>query len=194
MGFLPFFPFMPAKRKISLIYFVICTLLLVGMVPLVLTGWFLSERSGRELRIVENRYQIQLVQEKARQIEMFAQRHHDVAKSVAKALELINDTRILSSPQSEEKLSETLRENPDVVALFVQPTTGEPLSLFRPTLVTRAETEEAAMNAVEHISGIDSVFEGPQYIGQKSEPVVTIATPVTISGQRVASVVSIVSL
>ena len=40
----------PRRRKISLIYFVILTLLLVGLVPLVLTGWFLSDKSGRELR------------------------------------------------------------------------------------------------------------------------------------------------
>ena len=40
----------PQKQKISLIYFVIVTLLLVGMVPLVLTGWILSDKSGRELR------------------------------------------------------------------------------------------------------------------------------------------------
>lgn len=87
----------PTQRKISLIYFVVCTLLLVGMVPLVLTGWFLSQRSAKELRAVENRYQIQLVQEKARQIEMFGQHHSDVVRGVAKALELANSPDVLSS-------------------------------------------------------------------------------------------------
>ena len=57
----------PKQKKIKLIYFVVFTLLLIGLVPLVLTGWFLSERSAKELRAVENRYQTQLVQEKARQ-------------------------------------------------------------------------------------------------------------------------------
>ena len=64
----------PKKRKISLIYFIIVTLLLVGLVPLVLTGWMLSNKSGRELTSAENRYQTQLVQEKARQMEMFGKR------------------------------------------------------------------------------------------------------------------------
>ena len=71
----------PKKTKVSLIYFVIFTLLLVGLVPLVLTGWLLSGRSGQELRAVENRYQIQLVQEKARQIEMFAQKYEAKQKA-----------------------------------------------------------------------------------------------------------------
>ncbi len=100
------------KRKISLVYFAIVATLLVGLVPLVLTGWFLSQRSARELRAVENRYQIQLVQEKSRQIEMFGQRYGDVVKSVRKALELANTTAILAAPQTEEKLGATLRENP----------------------------------------------------------------------------------
>ena len=78
---------MPRQRsKFSLIYFVIFTLMLVGLVPLLLTGWFLSERSGKELRVVENRYQIQLVQEKARQIQMFAQKYGDLVLGIGNAL------------------------------------------------------------------------------------------------------------
>src|SRR5207247_8157407 len=105
----------PRRRKISLIYFVILTLLLVGLVPLVLTGWFLSDKSGRELRAAENRYQIQLVQEKARQIEMFGKRFTNLVSSVSAALELSNDPALLSSAQTEKKLSLLLRENPDLL-------------------------------------------------------------------------------
>ena len=76
------------KKSVSFI-FVIVTLLLVGLVPLVLTGWFLSDKSGRELRAAENRYQIQLVQEKARQIEMFGKRFSDLVSSISIGLELV---------------------------------------------------------------------------------------------------------
>src|SRR5215217_8381231 len=108
------------QRKISLIYFVICTLLLVGLVPLVLTGWLLSDRSARELRAVENRYQIQLVQEKARQIELFGQHHSDLVRGLAKALELSNSAELLAAPRTEEKLGAMLRENPSLLALYVK--------------------------------------------------------------------------
>src|SRR5688572_6429903 len=127
------------QRKISLIYFVISTLLLVGMVPLVLTGWLLSERSARELRAVENRYQIQLVQEKARQIELFGQHHTDIVKGMAKALELAGTEAILSSAETESKLGLTLRENPSLLALYIRTNTGEPLILFRPNALNRAD-------------------------------------------------------
>src|SRR5829696_415917 len=100
--------FMPFQStKISLVYFVIFTLLLVGLVPLVLTGWLLSERSARELRAVENRYQIQLVQEKARQIEMFGQRYGDLVRGISNALELSASTTVLSAPATEAKLGAT---------------------------------------------------------------------------------------
>lgn len=106
---------MPSERKkISLIYFVIATLLLVGLVPLVLTGWLLSDKSGRELRAVENRYQTQLVQEKARQMEMFGKRYSDLVSGLSIALELSDHLSILSSPQTEQKLGSILKENPDL--------------------------------------------------------------------------------
>src|SRR5215210_2295134 len=134
----------PPKQKISLIYFVIVTLLLVGLVPLVLTGWFLSDKSGRELRAAENRYQIQLVQEKARQLEMFGKRFSDLVSSISVALELSNNISLVSSPNTEQKLGSILRENRDLLALYVKPTSGESLSVFRPGTITKIDVESIA--------------------------------------------------
>jgi hypothetical protein len=119
-------------KKISLIYFVIVTLLLVGLVPLVLTGWFLSKKSGDELRAVENRYQTQLVQEKARQIEMFGQRYSDLVLSFAEALELSDNLSILSSPQPEKKLGNSLKENQNLLSLYIKPIQANRCRCFAP--------------------------------------------------------------
>jgi HD-GYP domain-containing protein (c-di-GMP phosphodiesterase class II) len=182
------------QRKISLIYFVVCTLLLVGMVPLILTGWFLSQRSAKELRAVENRYQIQLVQEKARQIELFGQHHSDLVRGVAKALELSNTSDMLAAPRTEEKLGSTLRENPSLLALYVKPQVGEPLSLFRPNALTRAEAESISETAFRNLTNQPLVFGKPQKVGQTGESVLTIASPVQVDGHTVGSVAAIVSL
>jgi len=183
-----------SPRKISLIYFVTCTLLLVGLVPLVLTGWFLSERSASELRAVENRYQIQLVQEKARQIELFGQHHSDVVRGVAKALELANSTDILSSPQTEEQLGSTLRENPSVLALYVRPVGAEPLALFRPNALSRTDIDSISEAALEKLMDQPVLIGQPQKLPQSGDSVLTIASPVKMNGQPAASVVAIVSL
>ncbi|MEZ5424599.1 MAG: hypothetical protein R2682_16070, partial [Pyrinomonadaceae bacterium] len=113
---------MPAfSKKVSLIYFVIATLLVVGLVPLVLTGWTLSDKSAGELRAAENRYQIQLVQEKARRIEMFGRRFESIVEGLAVALELSHDPKVIGAKGTEEKIGEVLRQNPDLLALSIKP-------------------------------------------------------------------------
>jgi HD-GYP domain-containing protein (c-di-GMP phosphodiesterase class II) len=181
-------------KKIGLIYFVVITLLLVGLVPLVLTGWFLSDRSGRELRAVENRYQTQLVQEKASQIEMFGQRYGDLVRSYAKALEISNDLSVLSSPVTEEKLGITLKENPNLIALYVKPIQGESLSVFRSEAILRDEVENVAGSVLSRVENKKSVIGKPQKIGSSGEIVLIFASPVVIGGNISAAVIGVVSL
>jgi HD-GYP domain-containing protein (c-di-GMP phosphodiesterase class II) len=182
------------QRKISLIYFVVCTLLLVGMVPLVLTGWSLSQRSATELRAVENRYQIQLVQEKARQIELFGQHHTDLVRGLSKALEIANSPDVLTSPHTEEKLGATLRENPSLLAIYLKPATGDPVALFRPNLLSRAETESIAEEALRPLGNQTIAYSQPKETANSGESLFTIASPVHVNDQTVATIVGIVSL
>lgn len=184
----------PKLKKIKLVYFIIVALLLVGLVPLVLTGWFLSEKSGRELRAVENRYQTQLVQEKARQIEMFGQRYGDLVGSYAKALELSNDLSVLSAPQTEEKLGITLKENPNVLALYVKPITGESLSVFRAEVIKKDEIENLSSLALANLGDKKLIFGQPQKLASNNEIVLAIAAPVIVDKNISAGVVAIVSL
>jgi HD-GYP domain-containing protein (c-di-GMP phosphodiesterase class II) len=160
----------------------------------VLTGWFLSDRSARELRAVENRYQIQLVQEKARQIEMFAQRYSDLVRSVKGALEISEGTALLSSAQTEEKLSATLRENPNLLALYIKPVGAESFALFRPNPLSRAQIEEIAQEAIGPLTHKELLIGSPQKLPQTGESVITMASPVIIQGETKAAVVAIVSL
>jgi len=186
---------MPPKRnKISLIYFVIFTLLLVGLVPLVLTGWFLSERSAKELRAVENRYQTQLVQEKARQIEIFGQRYGNLVTGFASALELSNDLSILSSPQTEKKLGATLKENSNLLALYVKPVNSESFSVFRSETINKTEIETLSKDSLANITNQKLYFGQPQKIASSGELVLTVASPVLINRNTVAAVVAIVSM
>lgn len=186
---------MPIKKtKISLIYFVTLTLLLVGLVPIFLTGLFLSDKSAKELRAVENRYQIQLVQEKAGQIAMFGRRHEDIVSGLVQALEISNGVGILSSPQTEEKLSSNLRENPNLLALYLKPSEGESISLFRPGIFGPGEIEALAADSISSIRDGGITFGNPRSAGETHEPVIAIGSDVIIEGRREASVVAIVSI
>lgn len=180
--------------KISLVYFVTFTLLLVGLVPLLLSGWSLSERSASELRAVENRYQIQLVQEKARQIEMFGQRYGDLVRGLSNALELSNTIETLSSPQTEQKLSETLQNDANVLALYLKPAGSDSLSLFRPGAIGRDELEAISTDALA-ASGAEDLFIGPpKKTASNGESVMAMVSQVNVDNRSVASVVAVVSL
>ena len=187
-------PMFQKPTKISLIYFVLFTLLLVGLVPLVLTGWFLSERSARELRAVENRYQLQLVQAKARQMEMFGQRYGDLVKNLAAAFELSNNLETLSSTQTEDKLGTILKENPSVLALYLKPANEQSFSIFRPGIIAKDEIESISLDALTE-SGTQEFFIGsPKKASSSGESVMTMVSQVSVGDRAVASVVAIVSL
>jgi len=184
---MPSFP-----RKISLVYFVILTLLLVGMVPLVLTGWIMSNKSANELRAVENRYQIQLVQEKARQIEMFGKSYGDLVTSISMALELSNDPKILSSEQTEKKLGTSLQTNPTLLALCVKPLQAESLSVRRSESISNEDVQAVSLDAM--VTGNQSLQIGNPRTLSTGELAMTFSSPVRINEQTIATVVAIVSL
>ena len=180
-------------RKISLVYFVILTLLLVGMVPLVLTGWIMSDKSAQELRAVENRYQIQLVQEKARQIEMFGKSYGDLVTSISMALELSNDPKIFSSEQTERKLGNSLQTNPTLLALCVKPLQADSLSVRRSESITNDDVQAISLDSM--VTGNQRLQIGrPRALASTGELVMSFASPVRINEQNVATVVAIVSL
>ena len=84
--------------RIRLLYIVLAVLLVVGLLPLAFAGTLLSGRSAEELRSVEGRYQAQLVQDKARQIELYGQRYRDVVNGLAQAFEIAGGIKPLNDP------------------------------------------------------------------------------------------------
>ena len=92
--------------RIRLLYIVLGVLLLVGLLPLAFAGFLLSGRSAEELRSVEGRYQAQLVQDKARQIELYGQRYRDVVTGLARAFEIAGGIQAL-----DDRVTTTSAEN-----------------------------------------------------------------------------------
>lgn len=179
--------------KPKLIYIVIPTLLVVGLLPLILTGWFLSERSGTELRAVENRYQIQLVQEKARSLEMFLQRQLDLVGGLSNGFALAGAPDVYNQVRTDIQLEEKLRENPDVLALFVTPPAGETLSLYRPGNIGKAQIDSIANTLIASSQGSATMISKATVAEGSNESVVAIGS--RIGGKDgTGSVIAIVSL
>ncbi|HYO90531.1 MAG TPA: HAMP domain-containing protein, partial [Pyrinomonadaceae bacterium] len=182
--------------RVRLLYIVLGVLLLVGLFPLTMAGWLLSERSALELRSVENRYQAQLVQDKARQIELYGQRYRDVVAGLARAFELAGGVRVLNESGSDARLQKALQDDPNLIALSIEPVQGVPHRAFQPDVIKREEVEERVGEVLARVGGRGLVVSRPQIIRSGQEMALTIAAPVMggeSGNEVVAAVVAIIS-
>ena len=179
--------------KIRLLYVVLAVLLLVGLLPLALTGTLLSRRSADELRAIEGRYQAQLVQDKARQIELYGQRYRDVVSGVARAFEIAGGIRSRDDSGYDERLQKTLQDDPNLIALAICPVKGGVHRAFQPDLIKSEEVDQRIGDVLARMSGRGVIISRPQIIRSGQEMALTIAAPVLKGNEIVAAVVAVVS-
>ncbi len=182
--------------RIRLLYIVLGVLLLVGLLPLTFTGFLLSGRSANELRAVEGRYQAQLVQDKARQIELYGQRYRDVVTGLARAFEISGGIKALDDPRYDQRLQATLQEDPNLIALALWPVDGTLHRAFQPDVIRLEEVDARVSEVLARMNGRGLVVSRPQIIRSGPEMGLTIAAPVLGGANNqdvVAAVVAIVS-
>ncbi len=182
--------------RIRLLYIVLGVLLLVGLLPLAFAGTLLSGRTAEELRSVEGRYQAQLVQDKARQIELYGQRYRDVVSGLARAFEIAGGIQALNDAGYDSRLQKTLEEDPNLIGLAIWPVSGTLQRAFQPDLIQRAEVDARVSEVLARMNGRGIVVSRPQIIRSGQEMALTVAAPV-MGGEKgddlVAAVVAIVS-
>src|ERR1041384_1245716 len=182
--------------RIRLLYIVLGVLLLVGLLPLAFAGFLLSGRSADELRSVEGRYQAQLVQDKARQIELYGQRYRDVVTGLARAFEISGGIQALDDVGYNQRLEKILQEDPNLIALALWPVDGTLHRAFQKEVIKLEEVDARVSEVVAKMNGRGVVVSRPQIIRSGQEMALTIAEPVlggTNNQDVVAAVVAIVS-
>jgi hypothetical protein len=181
--------------RIRLLYLVLGVLLLVGLLPLAFAGFLLSGRSANELRSIEGRYQAQLVQDKARQIELYGQRYRDVVTGLARAFEITGGIQADDTGYN-DRLEKTLQEDPNLIALALWPVDGTLHRAFNQNVIKLEEVDARVSEVLARMNGRGVVVSRPQIIRSGMEMALTIAEPV-LGGKDnqevVAAVVAIVS-
>jgi HD-GYP domain-containing protein (c-di-GMP phosphodiesterase class II) len=183
-------------RRIRLLYIVLGTLLVVGLFPLGMAGWMLSDRSATELRQIEGRYQAQLVQDKARQIELYGQRYREVVTGLSRAFELTGGVGVLGQFGSDERLQKAVEADRNLDALAIMPVTGAPHVAYKPDAITRDEVNARVNVSLADMADPGVRISGPHLIRSSQEMALTIAAPVmggAESNEVVAAVVAVVS-
>jgi len=183
-------------RRIRLLYIVLGVLLLVGLLPLGLAGTLWSNRSADDLRSVEGRYQAQIVQDKARQIELYGQRYRDVVSGLARAFEISGGIKTSNQAGYDERLQKVLQDDPNLIALAIWPVDGEPRRAFQSDIIKREEVDQRVGAVVARMSGRGLVVSRPEVIRSGQEMALTVAAPVmggANNDEVVAAIVAIIS-
>jgi HD-GYP domain-containing protein (c-di-GMP phosphodiesterase class II) len=183
-------------RRIRLLYIVLGTLLVVGLVPLSMAGWMLSDRSATELRQIEGRYQAQLVQDKARQIELYGQRYREVVTGLARAFELTGGVGVLGQGGSDERLQKAVEADRNLDALAILPVSGTPHLAYKPDAISRDEVNARVNEALATMDDSGVRIGDPRLIRSSQEMALTIAAPVMggrDSTEVIAAVVAVIS-
>jgi putative nucleotidyltransferase with HDIG domain len=182
--------------RVRLLYIVLGVLLLVGLLPLAFAGTLLSGRTAEELRSIEGRYQAQLVQDKARQIELYGKRYRDVVTGLARAFEIAGGIQALNDAGYDSRLQKTLEEDPNLIGLAIWPVSGELHRAFQPDVIQREEVDQRVSEVLAKMSGRGVVVGRPQIIRSGQEMGLTVAAPVMGGPEGndvVAAVVAIIS-
>ncbi len=183
-------------KRVRLLYIVLGTMLVISLVPLGMAGWMLSNRSANELRSIEGRYQAQLVQDKARQIELYGQRYRSVVTGLARAFELTGGIGILGDAGGEQRLQKTVEEDKNLIALAILPVAGTPHVAYKLESIGREEVNARLNATLSHMSESGVRISGPHVIRSSQEMALTVATPIMGGGEGnevVAAIVAIVS-
>ena len=149
-------------RRIRLLYVVLAVLLLVGLLPLVVAGTMVSRRSAEELRAIEGRYQAQLVQGKARQIELYGQRYRDVVSGLARGFEFAGGVHALTDAGSAVRLQRTLQDDPNLIALAICPVKGEVHRAFQPDVIAKRKSIQRVSEVLARMNGRGVIVGRPQ--------------------------------
>src|SRR6266567_821045 len=179
--------------RIRLLYVVLAVLLLVGLLPLSVAGILLSRRSAQELRATEGRYQAQLVQDKARQIELYGQRYREVVIGLARAFEIAGGNRLQTDLGYDARLQRSLQDDPNLIALAICPVKGEVHRAFQADVIKREEVDQRVSQVLARMSARGVIIGRPQVIRSGQEMALTIAAPVMNGDEIVAAVVAVVS-
>jgi HD-GYP domain-containing protein (c-di-GMP phosphodiesterase class II) len=183
-------------KRIRILYIVLGVLLLVGLLPLAFAGTLLSTRSAEELRSVEGRYQAQLVEDKARHIELYGQRYREVVAGLARAFEIAGGIKSLNEQGYDGRLQKVLQDDPNLIALAIWPVDGELHRAFQSDIIKREEVDQRVAQVLAGMNGRGLVVSRPEIIRSGQEMGLTVAAPIMGGPTRddiTGAVVAIVS-
>jgi HAMP domain-containing protein len=181
-------------KRVKILYLVLATLLLFGVLPIIFIGFQLTAINSQTLETKEKVYQVQTVRDKAQQIELYIQGYVAQVGSYARAFEISGELPLASQWVGQQRLARTLEEDPNLIALTIAPRAAPSTFAANTHKITSEEISQALSQVTREVTDGQLYLSQPQIIRSSLEPAIVIAQPV-LQGETVAGVVmAVVSL
>ncbi len=181
-------------KRVKILYLVLATLLLFGVLPIIFIGFQLTAINSQTLETKEKVYQVQTVRDKAQQIELYIQGYVAQVGSYARAFEIGGELPPASQWVGQQRLARTLEEDPNLIALAIAPRTAPSTFAANTHKITSEEISQVLSQVTREVTDGQPYLSQPQIIRSSLEPAIVIAQPV-LQGETVAGVVmAVVSL
>jgi HD-GYP domain-containing protein (c-di-GMP phosphodiesterase class II) len=137
---------------------------------------------------------VQTVRDKAEQIELYVRGYIAQITSYARAYETGGDMRQAASLSGQEKLVQTIKDDPNLLAVILSPLNAQPIYAVNQARIREDEVASALNSAIQSTADKQMWISPPYIIRSNLEPAVVIAQPVLKESGYDGIVMAIVSL
>jgi HD-GYP domain-containing protein (c-di-GMP phosphodiesterase class II) len=195
-----------SPKRTKILYTVLAVLLAVGVLPVAIAGWQLVELNRETLRFNEQQFQIDSVEDKAKQIKLYVKSYRDQISAFARSLEIAGGVNVLEhSVSRDDKLAEAVRTDSNICALMIVPfkssgPEGERknFSATNTNKITEDEIEPLIRDDSEALMHVrtnrDIYISTPMLVKSSNESVILLAAPVTNENTVEGAVLAFVGL
>jgi HD-GYP domain-containing protein (c-di-GMP phosphodiesterase class II) len=181
-------------NRVKILYLILTVLFVIGVAPIVFIGLQLTAINSQTLETKEKASQVQTVRDKAEQIELYVRGYIAQITSYARAYETGGDMRQAASLSGQEKLVQTIKDDPNLLAVILSPLNAQPIYAVNQARIREDEVASALNSAIQSTADKQMWISPPYIIRSNLEPAVVIAQPVLKESGYDGVVMAIVSL
>src|SRR5437870_44540 len=150
-------------KRSKIVYTVLAVLLAVGVLPVTVAGWKLVGLNRDTLSKNEQQFQIDSVEDKAKQIKLYVSAYRDQINAFARSLEIAGGLASLGQSElRDEKLAEAVRTDSNLCALLILPLKPnmENMSATNASKITDDEMMPIISEVASHFKRTQDIFVG----------------------------------
>lgn len=175
------------NKRSKILYTVLAILLILSVLPVAIVGWQLAKLNEDTLRGNEQRFQLDAVLDKAKQISLYVTAYRDQIGAFARSLEIAGGISILENKKvNDARLIDAINTDRNLCALVITPLSqekiGQAIIASNPNLITEQELKgslaQEAYNFIIKSKPNEYYVSNPILIKSSNESAIVLAAPI----------------